>query len=84
MGYINFQFAVHAELAIRDFEMVRGTRLCFARPCRESMDVLRMNRDDMSSYQVTLTGDDRTIFNEESEKWGLPNFGKTGPRHEHE
>ena len=84
LGYVNFQFAVHAELAIRDFEMVRGsgTKICFARPCRESMDILRMNQDDMSSYQVTLTGDDRTIFNEGNELWGLANFGKTGDRHE--
>jgi hypothetical protein len=82
LGYVNYQFAVHAELAIRDFEMVRGDRLCFARPCRESMDILRMNQDDMNSYQVTFTGDDRTIFNEHSELWGLANFGKTGNRHD--
>ena len=46
------------------------------------MDILRMNKDDMTSYQVSLTGDGRTIFNEHIESWGKPNFGMTGNRHD--
>jgi hypothetical protein len=85
LGYVNYVFAVNADEAMREFTMKRGNRICFARPCVESMDVLRMNGDDLTIYQVSHTGNDNVILNqhiEHNESWDLLNFGALGNRHE--
>jgi hypothetical protein len=82
LGYVNYVYAVDADSAMREFTMKRDRRLCFARPCFESMDIIRMNRDELTTYQVSLTGNDQVIFNHNNESWGLPGYGATGHRHD--
>jgi hypothetical protein len=82
LGYVNYVYAVNADEAMREFTMRRGNRVCFARPCFDSVDILRMSADDLTAYQVTPTGNEDVIFNLFDESWGKPSFGKTGNRHD--